>query len=161
MESTAARLDNRRRIDQINDMWSEDCKFDITKLAEEASNHYSLHAKYSDLLTVEKRQLRKMQAETEKFRFRLMRFYRDGPTIKEDLEEAINRGWTIPPGGKAHVKTDLKYWVDTNNEMIDMMLTLSDQNDIVEAIDNILKAINSRSYSINSAIDMVIHNNGG
>lgn len=158
---TEQALSNRRKIDRINDMWSEDCKFDITKLAEETNRHQTLHAKYSDLLTVEKRELRRMQMLTEKFRFELMRFYRDGTSDREMLKYAQEHGWAVPPEGKPHVKTDLKFWVDTNNEMIEMMLDLADQNDVVETIDGILKALNNRSYSINAAIKMVIHNNGG
>lgn len=154
-------LSNRRKIDRINDMWHVDAKYDICNLAEESNLNYSIHAKYSDLLTVERRELRKMQHVVEKFRFELMRFYRDGTHDKDMLKYAQDHGWAIPPEGKPHVRTDLKYWVDTNNEMIEMMLDLAEQNDVVETLERILKAIDNRSYSINAAIKMVVNNNGG
>lgn len=161
MEPAADRL-NRRRIDTINDMWKDDAKFpiDLDGLIAANSSHYSLHQKYLDIKTVEQRKLSRLKSEVEKFRFKLMRFYRDGTTDHETLKIAQANGWEIPPEGRPHIKSDIKYWVDTNDQMIEMMLLLSEQNDIVEQVDSILAAINNRSFSINKTIDAVIHRDG-
>ena len=152
---------NRRKIDRINDMWAKDCQIHLDQLAEETNRHQTLHAKYSDLLTVEKRNLREMQMVVEKFRFQLLRFYRDGTSDPEVLKAAKERGWEIPPEGRPHVKTDLKYWVDTNPDMIEMMMELAEQNDVVELLKEIMTAMKGRGYNIGSAIKMTIHNQGG
>jgi hypothetical protein len=155
-------LPNRRRIDQINDLWKADCKFpiDLDGLIKAASDHLSIHQKYLDIKTVEQRQLARKKLQAEKFRFKLLRFYRDGTDDPETLQTAKERGWEIPPEGKPHMKTDVKLWVDTNDDMIELVLDLSEQNDIVEQINEILSAINNRSYAINKVIDAVIHRDG-
>jgi len=142
-------------------MWRDDCRIHLNRLAEETDRHQSLHAKYSDLITVEKRELRRMMTVVEKFRFELTRFYRDGTSDPEVLVAARERGWIIPPEGKPHIKTDLRYWVDTNTEMVELQMELADQNDVVDLIKEILTAIKGRGYNIGQAIKMTIHNQGG
>jgi hypothetical protein len=155
---------NRRRIDQINDMWKADAPFstDPLKLPEESSRTLSDLAKYRDLKTNELRRLRKMSADMEKFRFKLVRFYRDGTAKPTDqiLIDAKERGWELPPGGAPTVKTDVKQWVDTNPDMVIMTLDLAEQNDIIELIDGILQDLKNRSYAINETMKQVRYNSG-
>lgn len=157
-------LPNRRRIDQINDMWKVDAPFstDPLKLPEESSRCYSDQQKYSDIKTKEIRKLREMASAIEKFRFKLMRFYRDGVPDPNDemMISAKERGWEIPPQGKPSVKTDVKFWVDTNPDMIEMTLELGEQNDIIELLDNILQAHKNKTYAINETMKQVRSNNG-
>lgn len=154
---------NRPKIDQIRDMWKEDAPFstDPLKLPEEASRTLSDLAKYRDLKFIEQRKLAKMQIGAEAFRFRLMRFYRDGVAKADDpmLIQSKERKWEVPPGGKPP-KTDVKFWVDSNHDMVELILNLSEQNDIIEFIDGIIKDLGNRSFSINETMKQVRYNNG-
>lgn len=142
-------------------MWAEDSPMDVADLLNEEAKQVKLHAKYQAILTEERRKLRRLQVEAEKFRFTLMRFYRDGATDKSQLEYAKERGWEIPPSGKPHVKTDLKFWVDTNPEMTEIMLELAEQQDLVETLEGIMESIKGRGYNVNSAVKLKIHDDGG
>src|SRR4051812_2640494 len=125
-------LSNRRRGDQICDMWKEDAPFatDIEGLIQAQSHHYTLHQKYSQIKINEQRRLAKMKGEVESFHFKLMRFYRDGAIDVDTLKVAREKGWEIPPEGKPYLKTDVKLWVDTNHTMAEMVVELSEQNDV-------------------------------
>lgn len=152
---------NRPRLDQINDMWAEDSPMDVSDLLKEEDKQVRLHAKYQAILTEERRKLRRMQVDAERFRFNLMRFYRDGATDKDQLEYAKQRGWEIPPSGKPHVKTDLKFWVDTNPEMTEIMFELAEQQDLVETLEGIMEGIKARGFNVNAAVKLKIHDDGG
>jgi hypothetical protein len=152
---------NRRRLDEINDMWAEDGPIDVADLLNEEARQFRIHGKYQSILTTERRKLRKMQTDAETFRFSLLRFYRDGATDRDQLEYAQQRGWAIPASGKPHVKTDLKHWVDTNNEMVEIMLELAEQQDLVETLEGIMEAIKGRGFSVNAAVKMKVHDDGG
>jgi len=145
-------------------MWRQDAPYstDPVKLPEEASRTYSDLAKYRDLKTIEVRRLREMQADANKFHFRLTKFYRDGVGDMNHpmLVEAKERGWEIPPGGAPTVKTDVKHWVDTNPDMVIITLAIAEQNDIVELIDGIISDLKSRPWSIGQTMKQVRHNNG-
>lgn len=141
-------------------MWAEDAPIDVSDLLREQAKQFIIHGKYQGILTAERRKLRQMQVDAEKFRFALLRFYRDGAADREQLEYAKQRGWEIPASGKPHVKTDLKHWVDTNSEMVEIMLDLAEQQDLVETLEGIMEAIKGRGYNINKAVDMKIHDDG-
>jgi Recombination, repair and ssDNA binding protein UvsY len=153
-------IPNRRRVEQINDMWGEDSRIHFESLLEETDRHYVLHKKYNGLLIEETRRLRDISNFANKLRFRLIRFYTVGPTTKEEKEHAEQEGWPLPPEGRPD-KTHVKYWVDTNDDMIKVTNELAEQNDIVESLHRIMKAIDGRSYSIGHAIKMKVHNDGG
>lgn len=157
-------LPNRRRIDQINDLWKTDAPFstDPLKLPEEGSRTLSDLQKYRDLKTIEQRKLRELNVKVEAFRFRVMRFYRDG--VDKPTDEmfilAKERGWELPPGGKPSVKTDVKFWVDSNPDMVEMILALAEQNDVIELLDGIIKDLHDRAILLSSTMKQVRFNSG-
>lgn len=153
---------NLRRIDQINEMWKADAKYksDPLSIAEEGSHNISLHAKYQGFKSEETRKLAELKLGVEILRFKLLRFYRDGSLTPQEMQYAEQAGWEKPPGGKPVLKTDVKFWVESNSELIGLMLQLSDQNDIVELLDDIIKMIHSRGYNVNATIEIVKHING-
>jgi hypothetical protein len=157
-------LPNRRRIDQINDMWRDDAPYstDPLKLPEEGSRTLSDIQKYHDIKTKEQRRLRELSIQTEAFRFKLMRFFRDGPAGSTDEMWIIfkERAWELPPGGKPSIKTDVKFWVDSNPGMTELILALSEQNDIIELIDGIIKALHARAVLLSSTMKQVRFNLG-
>jgi hypothetical protein len=143
-------------------MWKSDApyKVDPIELIAEGSNNYSLIAKYADIRVIEKRKLHKLSITVEAFRFKLTRFYRDGALTQQELDVAKSNGWEIPPEGKAQ-KPDIKGWVESNPTMIQMYLELSEQNDIIEFLELVLKSLHSRGYNITTSSQLVIKNNGG
>lgn len=145
-------------------MWKEDAPFstDPVKLPNEASKCSGDIQKYCDIKTVEQRKLREMSIYADNFRFKLMRFYRDGVATldKETAATAKEREWEIPPGGKPSVKTDVKSWVDSNPDMINIILDLGEQNDILELVEAAIKALHAKAILISSTMKQVQHNNG-
>lgn len=140
---------NRRRLDQINDLWEEDAPFstDPDKIPQEQSSNYSKIAKYQRLWGEEQRRLRKLMHASESLRFRLTRLFRDGPLTQEDHDTIKQMGWDTPPEGRA-MKGDLKLWVDTNPTMVETMVELGEQNDVVETLVDIIATLQQRNISL-------------
>jgi hypothetical protein len=142
-----------KRIDQILEMWSKDGPLDLTALDIESSNKYKLHAKYQKMYAEEGRRLREMTAKVDQFRLDALIFYRDGMS-KENKELVLQRGWRLPPQGKP-LKSDIEQYVRTNPDIVTLNLELADQSDCVDLIEDILKTIAQRGYSVGNAIKWI------
>jgi hypothetical protein len=66
----------------------------------------------------------------------------------EDLAE-INR----EPYLKTVLKSDINYYVDADSDMIDLNLRISLQQETVDVLEEILKAVNGRNWIIRNGIE--------
>jgi len=66
----------------------------------------------------------------------------------EDLAE-INR----EPYLKTVLKSDINYYVDADSDMIDLNLRISLQQETVDVLEEILKAVNGRNWIIRNSIE--------
>jgi|TARA_S200002703_G_scaffold152827_1_gene153671 hypothetical protein len=134
-------------INEIYNMWSEDCKVDDVALDEESLKIPILHSKYVRLLTEERRQLQKMR-ETHKILHRDKVDYYSGRMSQEDLDE---RGWE--PLDVRILKSDVPKYVDGDAIVVKHLMQIADQNEKVQLLVSIVDNIKWRSQHIKNAIE--------
>lgn len=135
------------KLDEILDMWSDDCKVDRTELGEEALKLPKLHSKYLRVFTEERLTLRKMEEDRKQLVLTKHDYYR-GVLPDEDLKAL---GWE--PFRMTLLKSDIPMRMDADQDIIKMNLKIAMQQEKVDTLEAIIKSISNRGFLIKSAID--------
>jgi len=135
------------KLDDILNMWTEDCNMDRTELGEEALKIPKLHSKYLRHYTEERLTLRKMEEDRKQLALLKSDYYR-GVLPSEDLKA---NGWE--PFRLSVLKSELHMYIDADQDIINSNLKISMQNEKVDTLESIIRSINNRGYLIKSAID--------
>jgi hypothetical protein len=143
------------KLTEIQEMWAKDCKIDQMNLGPESTKTPELHAKYLNLLSNSKLQLRKYESEYYRLRGRKMKWYR-GELTRQDLEEL---GWEQWLGNKP-----LKNELDDSIQCDEDIIKAVDRVDYIKAVlyqlEQILRSLNGRTWDIKSAIEWTKFTNG-
>lgn len=135
------------KLDDIYELWREDCQIDRTELGEESLKIPQLHYKYFKIYSSERLTLKKYEFDMKQLRLSKYEFYTQGPT-----KETQDLGWQLPPVGKV-LKTDASTYIDADKDVVDLSLKISMQQEKLDLLDSIIKSLNNRGYNIKSAID--------
>jgi hypothetical protein len=135
------------KIEDIQNLWSQDVKIDHTELATEALRIPSLHSKYYNIFSQERLRLRKFETELKKLKLEKYEFFTQGPT-----PETHERGWKLPPVGRV-IKSEVNNYIDADDEIITLTLKIGIQQEKVEMLESIIKSLVNRGFLIKSAID--------
>lgn len=141
-------------LDELFDMWSEDARIDSSELSEESLKIPRLHHKYMRMLSKERLELKRRSSRYDALRNRKTIFYQDGPD-----EETNKLGWRMPARGKI-LKTEVKQWVDSDRDVVMAGNAVAEQAEVVEALVEIVKSINNRTYVIGNSIKFLQFTNG-
>jgi len=136
-------------ISEIKDHWRKDCKIDIENLANEAAKTPEFHSKYYDLYVDEKIELKKIESEYKVLK-RLKYEYYLGKLSPEQIK---NLGWE--QFDLKILRSELDVYIDSDSDLIRCTLRISEQQEKVLFLENIIKAINGRGFHIKSAIDFI------
>tara|TARA_Y100000114_G_scaffold99490_2_gene92658 strand:- start:8857 stop:9297 length:441 start_codon:yes stop_codon:yes gene_type:complete len=142
-------------IENIMDLWSEDVKMDNVDLDTESLKIPNLHAKWLNILTKERQKLRRLTIKKQQLSKTLAEYYRGELNNPEDLA-IIKR----EPYLKTVLKAEINTYVDTDSDMIELNLRVSYQQEIVDVVEEIMKAINGRQWNIRNAIEWRKFSNG-
>lgn len=144
------------KLNDLQDMWIEDCKIDQTNLGRAAARVPELHAKYLKLLTTARLQFRK--ADTDYLRLRKLknRYYR-GEMTREELTE---QGWEQYLNNRP-LRNEMDDFIQTDEDMIIMVDKTEYLKTVIYQLEQIIKSINSRTWDIKSSIDWAKFTNGG
>lgn len=142
------------KLEDIQNLWFEDCKIEDDMLDEEALKIPRLHQKYYKIYTTERLLLKKLQADLKIFQ-QLKYEYYSGEMAQEDL---VERGWE--PFYKKVLKADIQRYVDSDKEIIERTLKIAHQQEKVEFCDNIIRSLRDRGFLIKNAIDWRKFTNG-
>ncbi len=99
-------------LNELQDMWAEDCKIDELDLGSESTNTPNLHAKYVTHLSNFKLQLRKAQADLARLE-RVKSEYFRGELSKEELDQL---GWE-PWYKNSVLKSDMRAVLDGDGDI--------------------------------------------
>lgn len=113
-----------------------------------------LHHKYYKILSNERLILKKYDEELKELRLQKTEFYLMGPT-----KETQEKGWQLPPSGKV-LRSDLKDYVDADQDVIKMNLRVGVQREKIELLSDILKSVHNRNWNIRAYIDWAKFNAG-
>ena len=134
-------------IDEILSSWREDSKIDRLEMGDASLRSQELHAKYLDIFFHERMKLLKLRDGYNKMK-RLRHEYWNGQLSVEDLKEY---GW--PPQPLRILKSDIELYMESDDVLSDLGMRHSMQQEKVNILQEILKSINQRNWTIRNAIE--------
>lgn len=135
------------KLDDIMEMWSEDCNVNRLELGEESLKLPKLHSKYLRIFTEERLLLRRLEGERKELILLKHDYYR-GVMPEEDLR---SNGWE--PFRLNVLKSDIPMYIEADQDIVKINLRVAMQQEKVDALESIIRSINNRGYLIKNAID--------
>ena len=135
------------KLDDILNMWAEDCQIDRTELGEESLKLPKLHSKYLRHFTEERLALKKLEEERKELVKTKHDYYR-GVLPEEDLRA---NGWE--PFQLNVLKSDIPMHLEADQDIIKINLRIAMQQEKTDTLESIIRAINNRGYLIKNAIE--------
>jgi hypothetical protein len=143
------------KLQELQDMWTEDCKIDMSNLGRAAATVPELHAKYLGILSTVRLQYRKAEAEYLKIRKLKIQYYR-GELSKDELQVL---GWDQYLHNKP-LKNEMEDVLQSDEDIIRYMDKIEYLKTILLHLEQIIKSINSRTWDIKSSIEWYKFTNG-
>ena len=141
-------------FDEIKRNVTNDIPMDKTELDVESMKTPQLHNKYLIIYSDEKLILGKLQSDLSVLRKDKWLYY-TGKMSQEQLEE---RNWE--PFDLNILKTDIDKFLDSDEDIIRLSNKILLQREKVNYLENVIKIINNRQWSIRSTIDWLKFTNG-
>jgi len=135
------------KLDDIMEMWSEDCNVNRLELGEESLKLPKLHSKYLRIFTEERLLLRRLEGERKELILLKHDYYR-GVMPEEDLR---SNGWE--PFRLNVLKSDIPMYIEADQDIVKLNLRVAMQQEKVDALESIIRSINNRGYLIKNAIE--------
>ena len=135
------------KLDEIMEMWSEDCNVNRLELGEESLKLPKLHSKYLRVFTEERLLLKRLNEEKKEMILLKNDYYR-GIMPEEDLRA---NGWE--PFRLNVLKTDIPMYLEADQDYIKLNLRIAVQQEKVDALESIIRSINNRGFGIKNAIE--------
>tara|TARA_Y100000593_G_C4188046_1_gene275397 strand:+ start:188 stop:622 length:435 start_codon:yes stop_codon:yes gene_type:complete len=141
-------------VEELRKMVNTDIPMDKTELDIESMKTPQLHNKYLIILMDEKLILGKIQSDLNILKKDKWLYY-TGKMSQEELEE---RNWE--PFDLNILKTDIDKFIDSDKDIIRLSNKILLQKEKVNYLENVIKIINNRQWSIRSTIDWMKFTNG-
>lgn len=135
------------KLEEIHQLWADDCDINRMELGEESLKLPKLHSKYLNIMTSERMILKRLE-EDRKELVKLKHDYYRGILPEEDLRE---NGWT--PFQLSVLKSDLPLYMDADQDIIKLNLKTAAQQEKVDVLESIIRSITNRGYLIKNAIE--------
>ena len=130
-------------------MWSEDCKISQSKLDESSRVTPMLHAKYLELLSTTKLQLKRAEF-TQKGLLKDKWLYYNG---KMSQEEVVEKGWEPDPfNGLKILKGEMDYYYDSDPEIQRSEEKIQYYKTVIDTLEEIISNLNWRHQTIGNII---------
>lgn len=143
------------KLSDLQEMWAEDCKIDETNLGKESARVPILHAKYINLLSSTRLNLRKAESDYLNCRRKKYRYYR-GEMSRTELEE---EGWEQWQGAKP-LKNEIDEFLQGDADLISFTDKIEYFKTVLYQLEQIIRSINSRTWDIKSSIEWAKFTNG-
>ena len=143
------------KIEDIISMWQEDVKIDETELSRESLNIPLLHGKYLKHFSDERPKLRAFKMKHKQLSTRLTDYYRGDLNNPEDLAELGREPYEFK-----RLKQEVSHYVDSDSEMVQLNTKIAYQQELVDILEEIIKAINTRGYVIKNSLDFLRFTSG-
>lgn len=136
-------------LKSIHEMWSKDCIIDSNKLDESSRQAPLLHAKYLELLTTYKLQLKRAEFDQKKLLKDKWLYYNG----KMDKDELLSRGWSPDPfNGLKILKGELDYYYDSDPDITVSESKIQYLKTVIDTLTEIINNINWRHQTIGNMI---------
>ena len=138
------------RIEDVLEMWKADSEIDEMKLDESSRDSARLHAKYLEMLSVTRLQLKRKEAEFRTLLKDKWLWY-NGKMPKDEIDA---RGWDYDPlGGLKVLKGDMDYFYDSDEDIQTAKMKIDYLKEIVATLEEIINNIRWRHQNIKNIIE--------
>lgn len=135
------------KINEIQDMWEQDCGIDDNYLGEAATTTPKLHSKYIKLLIDAKLKLSKLTSDYNTLRKTKFRYYR-GEMSRQELAELQ---WDQYQGIKP-LKNEMDEILTGDEGLNSIHMKMEYLNSMIYLLESILGQIRSRDFQIKNGI---------
>lgn len=135
-------------LEELNDMWDNDCSIDEDHLDRASVFTAKLHSKYLRLLVQHKMRIAALNAEYNNLRQVKFRYYR-GELSREELTD---RNWTQWQGVKP-LKNEMDEFLTGDSDLNKINIKIEYIKVMVEALESILGQIKARDWQIRNAVE--------
>ena len=136
-------------LKSIHEMWAKDCVINPNKLDESSRQAPILHAKYLELLTTYKLQLKKAEFDQKKLLKDKWLYYNG----KMDKDELLSRGWAPDPfNGLKILKGEMDYYYDSDPDITLSETKIQYYKTVIDTLTEIISNINWRHQTIGNMI---------
>ena len=136
-------------LKNIHEMWQQDCQIPNMKLDEASKNTPALHAKYLELLSTSKLQLKRAEF-AQKTLLKDKWLYYNG---KMSQEEVVEKGWDPDPfNGLKVLKGEMDYYYDSDPEIQKSEEKIQYWKTVVDTLIDIVDNLKWRHQTIGNMI---------
>jgi hypothetical protein len=143
------------KLSELQSSWESDAKIDEMNLGGESTRIPILHAKYLNLLTSAKLNLRKAESAYSNMRRKKFKYYR-GEMSKLELDE---EGWEQWQGTKP-LKNEMDEFLSFDSDLIELQDKIEYFKTVLYQLEQIIRSLNSRTWDIKNAIEWLKWSNG-
>ena len=138
-------------LDDIMKMWEVDCEIDDLALDDETKKTSKLHAKYLELVNVNRLQRAKLDSDLDTLKKDKWLYY-TGIMTKQDMD---SRGWAYDPfnGGIKPLKSELSFYYDSDEDIIKVKQKIEYQKTIGNLLEEIMNNLRWRHTHVKNIID--------
>lgn len=141
-------------LEEVQELWSKDCRIDETNLVGEAARIPVLHEKYYMRYVKESLRAQKLRADLIKLEKDKHEYYA-GTMSKEDLAE---RGWE--PFRLKVMKSDMSKYINSDNDIVELGLRIAYVESIAKFLEDIVRQINNRNFIITNMAKVMMFQQG-
>jgi hypothetical protein len=138
-------------LDEILEMWKKDAVIDDVCLDEETIKSSKLHAKYLELFSMAKLQLKRKEMEHDSMKKDKWLYY-NGKMSQQDMDK---RNWKYDPfdGMTKPLKSDMDMFYSTDEDLVRIKARVDYQKAIIETLEEIMGNIRWRGTAIKNILD--------
>ena len=137
------------KLSDLQAQWEKDSPIDEMNLGGESTKIPILHARYLNLLTSTKLNLRKAESEYYNMRRKKFRYYR-GEMSRSELED---EGWSQWQGTKP-LKNEMDEFLSFDSDLIGLQDKIEYFKTVLYQLEQIIRSLNSRTWDIKNAIEI-------
>jgi len=138
------------RLEDVLEMWKTDSEIDELKLDEASQESARLHAKYLEMLSVTRLQLKKKEAEFNVLLKDKFLWY-NGKMTKDEMDA---RGWNYDPlNGLKVLKGDMDRFYDSDPDIQNAKMKIDYLKELVSTLEEIMGNIRFRPNNIKNMIE--------
>ena len=138
-------------LNDIMKMWEVDCEIDALALDDETKKTSKLHAKYLELVNVNRLQRAKLDSDLDTLKKDKWLYY-TGKMTKQDMD---SKGWAYDPfnGGIKPLKSELSFYYDSDEDIVKVKQKIEYQKTIGNLLEEIMNNLRWRHTHVKNIID--------
>ena len=145
-------------LEDILKMWAKDSEIDDIRLDEASKNTAKLHAKYLEMLSVTKLQLKRKDMEFKVLLKNKWLWY-NGKMSKDQMDQL---GWDYDAlNGLKVLKGEMDYYYDSDPHIQEAQAKIDYLKTLIETLEEIINTIRWRHSTIKNMIDWRRFESGG